>query len=93
VYIYEYQGMSHAKAVLLDDNGVLIGSANLDIRSFRLNFELSTFVHDTVLNRDLEVWFDRLLADADEMVADDFKQLPPVTRLVNAAAHLLSPLL
>ena len=93
VRIFEYQGMSHAKAMLLDDNGVLIGSANLDIRSFRLNFELSTFVHDTGLNRDLEAWLDRLLADADEMVADDFKQLPPGTRLVNVAAHLLSPLL
>ena len=72
---------------------MLIGSANLDIRSFRLNFELNTFVRDTGLNRDLTAWFDRLLADADEMTADDFNQLPPGTRLVNATAHLLSQLL
>ncbi|WDN88579.1 hypothetical protein BuS5_01547 [Desulfosarcina sp. BuS5] len=69
-----------------------LASANLDIRSFRLNFELSTFVHSTGLNRDIEAWLDRLLSDAAEVVADDFKQLPPGTRLVNAAAHLLSPL-
>lgn len=93
VRIYEYRGMSHAKALLFDDDGVLIGSANLDIRSFRLNFELSTFVRDTGLNRDLTAWFDRLPADADEMAADDFNQLPFGTRLVNATAHLLSPLL
>ena len=55
VRIFEYRGMSHAKAILIDNDTVLIGSANLDIRSFRLNFELSTFVHDTGLNRDLEV--------------------------------------
>ena len=40
VKIYEYQGMLHAKAMLLDDDAVLCGSANLDTRSFRLNFEL-----------------------------------------------------
>lgn len=93
VHIYEYRGMSHAKAMLFDDDGVLIGSANLDIRSFRLNFELSTFVRDTGLNRDLTTWFDTLLADAAEVVADYFKQLPLGTKIVNAATHLLSPLL
>ncbi len=35
----------------------------------------------------------RIMADADYTVSEDFKQLPPGTRLVNAAAHLLSPLL
>jgi cardiolipin synthase len=93
VHIYEYRGMSHAKAMLFDDDAVIIGSANLDIRSFRLNFELSTFVRDSGPNRDLTAWFDRLLVGADEVVADDFNQLPLRTRLVNAAAHLLSPLL
>ena len=93
VRIFEYRGMSHAKAMLVDDDGVLIGSANLDIRSFRLNFELSTFVRDTGLNRDLAAWLDRLQTDAGEVVADDFKHLPLGTQLMNAAAHLLSPLL
>ena len=93
VRIFEYRGMSHAKALLIDDDIVLIGSANLDIRSFRLNFELSTFVRNTGLNRELAAWFERLLANTDEVVANDFKQLPIGTQLVNAAAHLLSPLL
>jgi hypothetical protein len=54
---------------------------------------LSTFVRDTGLNRDLAAWFDTLLANADAVIADDFKRLPLWTQLVNAAAHLLSPLL
>lgn len=92
-YFWDHPSPPHAKAMLFDDDAVLIGSANLDIRSFRLNFELSTLVRDTGLNRDLANWLDRLSANADEVVTDDFKQLPLTSQLVNAAAHLLSPLL
>lgn len=93
VRIFEYRSMLHAKAMLIDDDIVLIGSANLDIRSFRLNFELSTLVRDCGLNRELAALLGGLQADAAEVDADDFRRLQLGTRLVNAAAHLLSPLL
>ncbi len=93
VRIFEYRGMLHAKAMLLDEDAVLVGSANLDIRSFRLNFELSTFVRDTGLNGELAALLDRLQAEAAEVAEDVFRRLSLGTRLVNPAAHLLSPLL
>jgi len=44
VMVYECRGMLYAKAMLLGEDALLIGSANLDIRSYCLNFELSSFV-------------------------------------------------
>ena len=92
VRIFEYQpNLLHAKAMLVDARHVLIGSANFDYRSFRVNFELSVLVADTAL------------ADAMEAAWHDYAtravEIDPTTpegrlrRLGDAAARLLSPLL
>lgn len=55
VKIFEYEaGINHAKVALVDDEWFMIGSANLDVRSMRLNFELNAFVCDPATARDLE---------------------------------------
>ncbi len=47
VKIYEYdKGVNHAKVVLVDDDWLMVGSANFDIRSMRLNFELNLLLRD-----------------------------------------------
>ena len=46
VRVFEYQeGINHKKAMLLDDDWLMVGSANSDNRSMRLNFELNLLVH------------------------------------------------
>src|SRR4029453_9435491 len=47
VELYEYfPGMIHAKTMLVDDEIALVGSANMDMRSFRLNFEVHAVAYD-----------------------------------------------
>lgn len=91
--IDEFPGMLHAKAMLIDDNTVLIGSANLDTRSFRLNFELSTCVTDHALNRQLARLFETLQAQAHTVSSVDLRLSSSLARLWDGLAHLLSPLL
>lgn len=91
--IDEYPGMLHAKAMLIDDDIILIGSANMDTRSFRLNFELSTFVTDAALNQQVAALFDTLQAQAHAASNDDLRQASYLARLRDGLAHLLSPLL
>ncbi|RPG68502.1 MAG: cardiolipin synthase [Flavobacteriaceae bacterium TMED42] len=93
VQIYEYQGMLHAKATIIDASGGLIGSANLDSRSFKLNFELNTFVASEPVNEQLANWYTRLLASSDTISANDVKLISYKDRLISSVAHLLSPLL
>lgn len=54
VKIFEYQGgLLHAKTLTLDDEFTLIGSANMDRRSFELNYENNILFHDRSLTRAL----------------------------------------
>lgn len=93
VELFEYQGMLHAKAILFDDDNVLIGSANLDIRSFRLNFELSLLTESIPLSRKLETWFAEVERCSIGIDRDTIRQDSYLAKLTDALAHLLSPLL
>ena len=62
VHIHAYHGnFLHAKHMSVDDDMVLIGSSNLDIRSFALNAEVSVLVYDRGVARDLRHVQDRYL--------------------------------
>ncbi|MEW7982461.1 MAG: cardiolipin synthase [gamma proteobacterium symbiont of Phacoides pectinatus] len=91
VKVFEFAGMLHAKAVLVDEEDVSIGSANLDTRSFRLNFELSTFVTDPLLSRDLAGFFEQLRARSRSVALSELERAAPLSRLKDAVAHLLAP--
>lgn len=51
VEIYAYKGFMHSKMVIVDDNIVNVGSANMDRRSFNLNFEINAIVYDKEFNK------------------------------------------
>lgn len=57
--------MIHAKLVVIDGEQSLIGSANFDIRSLLVNYELGLWVDDAVFSRELDSKFDQLAAQCD----------------------------
>ncbi len=94
VRIFEYRGaVLHAKTVVLDDDLSIVGSANMDIRSFRLNFEVNCFVKCGELTAQLAELFERDLGKSRETSLAEVEQTSYVQRLGEAVAHLLSPLL
>ncbi|MFH0983421.1 MAG: cardiolipin synthase [Planctomycetota bacterium] len=63
VEIYEYDlGMLHSKVVVVDGSWALVGSANMDERSFTLNFEVTTLLYDAELADELHADFEALVA-------------------------------
>ena len=56
--------MLHAKAVLFDDRLAVIGSANMDMRSLFLNFEVALFVHSPEQVNHVAAWAETLMADS-----------------------------
>ena len=65
VEVYEYdQGMLHSKVVVIDESWALVGSANMDERSFKLNFEVTSILYDVDLARQLQADFDGLLTQS-----------------------------
>lgn len=94
VRIFEYgAGMVHAKALVKDADVCCVGSANVDNRSFRLNFEISCFVADEKVTRELADWLEGLYAASHEVTAEELDREPLSRKLLESAAHLMSPLL
>jgi cardiolipin synthase len=92
--IYHYQrGFVHAKTMVIDDWVGTVGSANMDMRSFNLNFELNAFVYDAVFVNELADLFDRDLRHAREYTLEDERSLSTPARFLRSVARLLSPLL
>jgi len=93
VRVFEYgPRVLHSKALLVDEDLCLIGSANFDHRSFRLNFELSLLMHGRALASTLEATLVEDLRHCREVKADR-PAAPFPRRLGEACARLLSPLL
>lgn len=73
VYIYD-KGFLHSKTIVIDGEIVSIGTANFDIRSFRLNFEVNAFIYDRYLAKKQVELFKKDLFESylltKEMIAD-----------------------
>lgn len=94
IQVFEYTpSMLHAKTLVVDGEWALIGSANLDMRSFRLNFEASALLWDPAFAGAMEA---RFLEDQGQSLpvtssALAIRSVP--ARLLEGAAQMLSPLL
>jgi len=82
----------HSKVVIVDDAWGMVGSANMDVRSFRLNFETSVFLYNQELAKQLEDNFQSMLVDAKQVeLVDTFHSFGISLR--EGFARLISPIL
>ncbi|GEC93168.1 cardiolipin synthase [Brevibacillus brevis] len=91
-FLYE-KGFMHAKAIVVDTQLSSVGTANVDIRSFKLNFETNAFIYDSQMAEELEELFVSDLADCREMTLGEYVNRPLRLRLLESLTRLLSPLL
>lgn len=83
----------HGKLFLVDDAWALIGSANWDPRSLRLNFEFSVECYDPVLGRRLRYVFEERLARARLLTGEELQRRHWLVRLRDGFAGLFTPYL
>lgn len=94
VRIFEYtQGMLHAKTVEVDGRWATIGSANLDLRSFRLNFEINIVIYGAPAAQELKTTFLSDLKHSVEVKESDVKKWTFGKRLAIASARLMEGIL
>lgn len=94
VRVYEYESrFIHAKTIVCDGDVAVIGTANLDNRSFRLNFEVAAVVYGEPINTALADAFLADLGESRELTRADLERQPLRLRLGQATARLISPLL
>jgi cardiolipin synthase A/B len=94
VHIYEYQpGMIHAKTMVVDGRIVFLGSANMDMRSFRLNFEVHALIHDAPTASVLEACFAEDLSQTIAVELGTWRTRRRRYRIAEGAGRFVSPLL
>ena len=59
VKVHLYRGYLHAKTLSIDGEICSIGSANMDIRSFSINYELNAVIYDPGTAKEVEAAFER----------------------------------
>ncbi|WP_203648445.1 cardiolipin synthase [Secundilactobacillus yichangensis] len=92
IYFYE-NGFIHAKVVMIDDAISSVGSANLDFRSFKLNFEANAFIYDFKVAQELRDIFEADMKESTLVTAEDFRNMSLWLRFKQAVSRLLSPIL
>jgi cardiolipin synthase len=92
VFLYE-KGYLHAKTISIDSEICSIGSTNIDIRSFSINYEINAVLYSKQLAMALEDAFERDLAHCTEFDPAVYLARNPLVRFRDSAARLLSPLL
>lgn len=94
VKIYFYtKGFVHAKTIVADDSVAVVGSANLDFRSFEQNFEASAFVYDSETAMKLREIFEQDFAKSEFIVPSKWKKRPLTTKISESLSRLFSPVL
>jgi cardiolipin synthase len=92
--VFEYQPrFIHAKTFVIDDDVAIVGTANLDNRSFRLDFEVAAVLYSAAVNAQLTAAFRTDLGHCRELARDAPGRQPFWTRFGQAGARLFSPLL
>ncbi len=94
VKVYQdFNVMRHGKSVIVDDWFATLGSANMDQRSFRLNFEANLFFFSGQVNRSLGDDFARQISGLSRITAEARQGIPFRQKLLEGVARLLAPLL
>lgn len=94
VKIYQYKaGFLHSKTIMADDCVCSIGTANMDVRSFELMYELNTIIYDEGIARSLKEDFLEDMKSCREITFEEIQKQGLFIRFRNSLARLFAPLL
>jgi cardiolipin synthase len=94
VEIYEYsRAMLHSKVIIVVSRWAMVGSANMDERSFRINWEVSTLLYDRPLATELQTDFDQLRATSQRMSLQSVRGWTYSAKMLSSLARLATPMM
>ncbi|WP_046175685.1 cardiolipin synthase [Domibacillus indicus] len=94
VFAYRNDSFIHAKVLLIDNVHAIVGTANFDVRSFRLNHELMTFLYNrTPAVEKIEIDFLQDFAESVPVSRERYEHRTFLKRIGESLARLLSPIL
>lgn len=92
VYLYS-NGFIHAKTLVVDEEIASVGTANIDFRSFKLNFEVNAFIYDEDISRKLNDDFRNDIKVSTLLTMEKYQERSRWIRIKESISRLLSPIL
>lgn len=92
VYLYR-NGFIHAKTIVVDDEVASVGTANIDFRSFKLNFEVNAFIYDEKLAQRLSNDFREDMRLSELLTMETYLNRSRWVKIKESISRLLSPIL
>ncbi|WP_233879695.1 cardiolipin synthase [Virgibacillus halodenitrificans] len=92
IYIYQ-DGFLHAKTIVVDGEIASVGTANIDVRSFRLNFEVNAFLYDKEVAAKLEDAYNADILLSTQMTKKLYQRRSLGIRFKESVSRLISPVL
>ena len=92
VYLYQ-NGFIHAKTIVADGKVCTVGTANMDMRSYSLNFEVNAFIYDDRVANNLETQFFKDIEDCKVMTKEEYDKRSITLRIRESIIRLISPIL
>lgn len=94
VKIYTYEnGFIHAKTMVVDGTISSVGTANFDVRSFKLNFEVNAIIYNSEISEKLKNQFFEDIELSDELTLEVYRQRGIYIKFRESISRLLSPIL
>lgn len=92
VKVYMYSGFIHSKMIVIDDKVATIGSTNVDIRSFRLNYELNAFLYGENTAQKCEKIFKEDINNSTKLCYDKFRERKIYVKICENICRIFAPL-
>jgi cardiolipin synthase len=93
VYFYDKNSFVHSKVISIDGELSQVGTANMDIRSFELNYEINAVIYDREKTEELDKLFFEDLEKSTLITTEYYKNLPKTIKFIEAVTRLFSYLL
>lgn len=93
IYHYDKTAFLHAKTVVIDDEICSIGTANMDTRSYELNFEVNAFIYSEGISKKQKAEFEKDMLKCEELTLEKYKNRSRVVRIKESISRLFSDVL
>jgi cardiolipin synthase A/B len=93
VYFYDNKSFVHAKVMTIDGKICTVGTANMDIRSYELNYEINAVIYDSETTEKLEEQFYEDIGRSRMYTIEDYEDSPLYIKLFEAIARLFSAIM
>ena len=93
VYHYDRNAFLHAKTIVIDDKICSIGTANMDTRSFELNFEVISVIYSEKIAKEQKYEFEKDMMKCEELTIEKYNKRSTIVKVKESISRLLSDIL